>query len=97
MARCADELIGSYGRELGVAVHSMLGLGALFAELAEHGIQPPALLQGTGLDERQLVDPQARIPQAQKVIIFRNVRRLSPVLDVGLRAGARQRLSDFGV
>lgn len=79
------------------ATHSMLGLAALFAEMAEQGIVAEALLQGTGLQPRQLDDPQARMTQAQKLTIFRNVLRLSSVPDVGLRAGARQRLSDFGV
>jgi len=93
----ASELIGSYGKDLEAAAHSMLGMGALFAELAEQGIAAAALLQGTGLDPRQLDDPQARISHRQKITIFRNAGRLSSVPDVGLRAGARQRLSDFGV
>ena len=90
-------LIGSEGKELQSAAHSMLGLGALFAEMAEQGIEAAALLQGTGLAARQLEDMQARISHAQKIVIFRNARRLVVRPDVGLRAGARQRLSDFGV
>jgi len=77
--------------------HNMLGLGALVAEMAEQGIAAEALLLGTGLLPQQLDDPQARITQQQKLTIFRSARRLSSVPDVGLRAGARQRLSDFGV
>ena len=77
--------------------HNMLGLGALVAEMAEQGISAEALLQGTALRPEQLDDPQARITQQQKVTIFRNTNRLTSVPDVGLRAGARQRLSDFGV
>ncbi|MCO5123917.1 MAG: AraC family transcriptional regulator [Rhizobacter sp.] len=77
--------------------HNMLGLGALVAEMAEQGIGAEALLLGTGLLPQQLDDPQARITQQQKLTIFRNTKRLSAVPDVGLRAGARQRLSDFGV
>ena len=79
------------------ASHSMLGLGALVAEMADQGISAQALLQGTALEPRQLDDPQSRITQQQKVTIFRNAKRLTSVPDVGLRAGARQRLSDFGV
>lgn len=87
------------GHESGIAsaANSLLGLGALFAEMAEQGVGAEALLQGTGLDAHQLVDPQARISQQQKLTIFRNVRRRTAVPEVGLRAGARQRLSDFGV
>ncbi len=81
----------------GTATHNMLGLGALVAEMADQGIAAEALLQGTGLRPKQLDDPQARISQQQKVTLFRNTKRLTAVPDVGLRAGARQRLSDFGV
>lgn len=79
------------------STHNMLGLGALVAEMADQGVSAEALLQGTGLLPRQLDDPQARITQQQKLTIFRNTKRLSSVPDVGLRAGLRQRLSDFGV
>jgi len=90
-------LIGKETDPLASTAHSMLGLGALFAEMADQGIAAEALLQGTGLQPGQLDDPQARISQEQKLTIFRNVQRLTAVPDVGLRAGARQRLSDFGV
>src|SRR4051794_10774155 len=38
-----------------------------------------------------------RMTQQQKILLFRNVRRLSTNPGVGLLAGQRQRLSDFGV
>jgi hypothetical protein len=84
-------------RELEASAHSMLGLGALLAEMDEQGTGAAALLQGTGLVARQLADPKARMSTDQKITVFRNIRRLSSVPDVGLRAGSRQRLSDFGV
>ncbi len=90
-------LVGSYGGDLDAPIHSMLGLGPLFAEMADQGVAPDVLLQGTGLLPAQLVDPQAHMSHRQKIAIFRNVLRLSRVPDVALRAGSRQRLSDFGV
>ena len=93
----ASEFANGHAQDLQAAAHSMLGLSALVAEMGDHGIAAEALLQGTGLTARQLVDPQALMSQAQKLTIFRNARRLSPVPELGLRAGARQRLSDFGV
>ncbi|MBS0441027.1 MAG: AraC family transcriptional regulator [Proteobacteria bacterium] len=93
----AGELIVQETENLASAVHSMLGLGALFAEMAEQGVAAEALLQGTGLHPGQLDDPRSQITQPQKVAIFRNVQRLTTVPEVGLRAGWRQRLSDFGV
>jgi AraC-like DNA-binding protein len=77
--------------------HSMLGLGALLAEMEHQGFSAEALLQGTGLNARQFTDPQAHMSSEQKVLIFRNARRLSALPDLGLRAGARTRLSDFGL
>jgi len=93
----ADTVFGREDARLAGSASSLLGLGALFDEMAEQGIAADALLRGTGLEREQLADPQARITQQQKITVFRNVRRLSAVPDVGLRAGARQRLSDFGV
>ncbi|MDM0044772.1 AraC family transcriptional regulator [Variovorax dokdonensis] len=92
------EIIGS---ELvagaGQGAHSMLGLGTLVAEMESQGIAAEALLQGTGLNPRQFTDPHAHMSSEQKVRIFRNARRLSSVPDLGLRAGSRTRLSDFGL
>ena len=97
MEPSANGLVIGHESDAGTAAHSMLGLGALFAEMAHHGIAAAALLQGTGLNPLQLEDPQARITQQQKIAIFRNALRRAPVADIGLRAGVRQRLSDFGV
>lgn len=83
--------------EVSSAAHNMLGLGTLLDEMASQGIAVAALLQGTGLAPAQLADPMARMTTGQKITIFRNVHRLSALPDVGLRAGSRQRLSDFGM
>ncbi|MBS0344525.1 MAG: AraC family transcriptional regulator, partial [Proteobacteria bacterium] len=91
------DIVGTYSDGLGGAAHSLLALGALFAEMQAQGVSADALLQGTGLNPSRLHDPQAAISQAQKIVVFRNAQRLSRWPDLGLRAGARQRLSDFGV
>lgn len=95
--RSAGEVVGSYTQEPGGAAHSVLALGALFAEMHDQGVPPEALLRGAGLRPGRLHDPQARMSQAQKIAVFGNAHRLSRRPDLGLRAGARQRLSDFGV
>jgi len=84
-------------KELKTSSHNVLGLSALLDEMAEQGVEAAALLHGTGLTPSQLTDPAACMSMEQKLTVFRNVRRLSSVPDVGLRAGSRQRLSDFGV
>ena len=96
-ARPATVLVGSYGTDLDAPAHSMLGLGGLFAEMAEQGVNAQALLQDTGVQPAQLDDPDSHLSHRQKIQILRNVQRISRIPDVGLRAGARQRLSDFGV
>lgn len=74
-----------------------LGLSCLFDEMADQGRSPSELLAGTALAPGAIHDAGARISHRQKVQLFRNVRRLSRDPLIGLRAGQRQRLSDFGV
>jgi AraC-like DNA-binding protein len=42
-------------------------------------------------------DPQARISHRQRLAIYRNAHRLAKRSDIGLLAGARQRISDYGI
>jgi AraC-like DNA-binding protein len=97
MQPVAFELTGSYGMELEGVAHSVQGLGALVAEMASQGVCAEAVLSGSGIEPGQLVDPEVRVSHQQKIAVFRNAQRLARLPDVGLRAGARQRLSDFGV
>ncbi len=75
----------------------MLGIGGLFEEMASYGISRAALIANTGIELAALDDPAARMTHQQKILLFRNVQRLSSHPGVGLFAGQRQRLSDFGV
>ena len=77
--------------------HSMLGLAPLTEALAERGVDLAGLLAGTGISPEAMSDPQARISHRQKIALFGNVLRLTPEPAIGLIAGRRQRLSDFGV
>lgn len=82
---------------MGSSAHSMLGVRALFQEMEEQGVEAASLLLSTGLVPSQVDDPKTRLSLQQKITIFRNVWRRTRHTDVGLRAGVRQRLSDFGV
>ncbi len=95
--RLAPTARGVYGISPATAVHTMLGLGGLFDELARQGVTREMLLANTGLSEEAFDDPGAGMTHRQKVQLFGNVRRLTRDPAVGLRAGQRQRLSDFGV
>lgn len=83
--------------DLDAPTQSLLGLTALAAELAAEGVSVNKLFANTGVHARQLEDHQARISHRQRLAIYRNARRLATRADVGLLAGARQRISDFGI
>ena len=93
----AQLIVGSYGKSQDVPRHNMLGLPALVAELQAQGLAAQDLLAGTGLSLVQMRDPDTRISHRQKVAIFANMQRLTLHADSGLRAGGRQRISDFGI
>jgi AraC-like DNA-binding protein len=76
---------------------NLLGLAALAAELAAEGISVRDLFARTGVDAAQLEDPQARISYRQRLAIYRNAMKLAKRSDIGLLAGARQRISDYGI
>ncbi|MBT1510275.1 AraC family transcriptional regulator ligand-binding domain-containing protein [Bradyrhizobium sp. SRL28] len=83
---------GAYGSASDLVTHSMLGIGGLFEEMASYGISRAALIANTGIELAALDDPAARMTHQQKILLFRNVQRLSPHAGVGLFAGQRQRL-----
>ncbi|MCA6100523.1 AraC family transcriptional regulator [Bradyrhizobium australafricanum] len=76
---------------------NLVGLGALAAELAAEGISVHDLFARTGVALSQLEDARARISHRQRLAIYRNAKRLAKRSDVGLLAGARQRISDYGI
>ena len=86
-----------YDRDWDAPVHSMLGLSALASVMQEFGVEVDALFEGTGVPAQWLQDPKARLSHRQKVALFGNVLRLTPDPAVGLLAGQRQRISDYGV
>src|SRR5262245_4723359 len=79
------------------ATQILVGLGALAAELAAEGISVRDLFARTGVDPAQLEDVHARISHRQRLALYRNARRLAKRSDIGLLAGARQRISDYGI
>lgn len=97
MAERRSALTAIYGHDLDAPTHNMLGLSALVAEMAEQGVTAAELFAGTGVAIEQLTDASAWMSHRQKIAIFRNVLRLTHDPAVGLKAGQRQRLSDFGV
>ncbi|MEF9898680.1 MAG: AraC family transcriptional regulator [Pseudomonas sp.] len=90
-------IVGAYGTSQDLPQNNMLGLPALLAELRSQEVGVEGLLQGTALSLAQMQDANTRISHRQKVTIFANMQRLMRHPDSGLRAGERQRISDFGI
>src|ERR1700753_3451346 len=76
---------------------SLLGLAAIAANLAAQWVSCKEMFARTSARAVQLDDPRARISHRQRLAIYRNARALSTKTDIALLAGARQRLSDFGI
>jgi len=93
----AREFVTPLSTDLDAPTQSLLGLGALAAELASQGVSVKDLFTQTGVQPWQLGDAQARISHRQRLAIYRNARTLAKRSDIGLLAGARQRISDYGI
>jgi AraC-like DNA-binding protein len=76
---------------------NLLGLAALAAELAAENVSVRDLFARTGVAASQMEDPHARISHRQRLSIYRNAKSLAKRSDIGLLAGARQRISDYGI
>jgi AraC-like DNA-binding protein len=91
------EIVTPTPGELEGSTQSLLGLTALAAELAAQGVSVTQLFEGSGLSPSQMEDPHARMSYRQRLMIYRNARRLAVRPDTGLLAGERQRISDYGI
>src|SRR6185295_15855804 len=91
------KLVTPISGDLDAPTQNLLGLAALAAELGAEGVSVRDLFARTGVDATQLEDAQARISHRQRLAIYRNAMRLAKRSDVGLLAGARQRISDYGI
>ena len=77
--------------------HDLLGLRVLFEEIKSQGFSMDSLLEGTSLLTGMLNDPDIRITTDQKLRLLKNAQSLSQVSEFALLAGARQRISDYGI
>ncbi|MTE11385.1 AraC family transcriptional regulator [Nocardia aurantiaca] len=64
----------------------------------EHGVPAARMLQGSGLSERQLADPDEQIDAHTELAVIRNlVRELGARPNLGLEVGRRYRITTFGI
>lgn len=64
----------------------------------EHGVAPGVMLQGSGLSEQRLGDPDAQVDAQAELAVIRNlVRELGERPDLGLEVGRRYRITTFGI
>ncbi len=83
--------------DLDAPTQSLLGLSALAAELAGQGVSVMNLFARSGIEPTDLENQKARMSHRQRLVIYRNARSLAKRTDIALVAGARQRLSDYGI
>ncbi|QQN62292.1 AraC family transcriptional regulator [Bradyrhizobium diazoefficiens] len=76
---------------------NLQGLAALASELAAEGVSAPDLFARTRVCAGQLENERARISRGERLAIYRNAKRLAKRSDIALLAGARQRISDYGI
>lgn len=72
-------------------------IAMLSSVLREHGVPASALLDGTGLSDNEITSLTTRISQRQLVIAYRNAQNLSQISYIGLLAGSRLRVTDYGI
>lgn len=72
-------------------------IARLASVLSEHGIPPGKLLEGLGIAETELSSSSARVSRRQVIAAYRNAVRLSPNPAIGLIAGHRLGLTDYGI
>ena len=79
------------------AVYPAYKLAMLSSVLSEHGAPTSALLKGTGLSENEITSLTTRISQRQLITAYHNAQRLSRIPYIGLIAGSRLRVTDYGI
>ncbi len=76
---------------------STLGFRALRDELLAQGVTEQEFTDGAGIPRNWFAKPDAPIGYPQRLRLIRNAWRLGRLPDTALRAGERQRVSDFGL
>lgn len=72
-------------------------VAVLGSVLAGNGISIESLLDGTGIDPDAIHSSATRISRRQLVSTYKNAARLSPIAGVGLAAGQRLHVSEYGM
>ncbi|HOB94601.1 MAG TPA: AraC family transcriptional regulator [Aquabacterium sp.] len=76
---------------------SPVKIDAVARVLAEAGVSPAVLLEGTGVDPARLQDADCKTSSAQLYRTLVRAAALSPFADLGRRIGARLRISGYGM
>ncbi|MDM0117852.1 AraC family transcriptional regulator [Variovorax sp. J22R133] len=72
-------------------------IAAVVDTLVEDGVAPAHALAGSGIEETALRSPDMRVSLGQIAVVFRNALRLAPDPTIALRAGARMRITSYGM
>ncbi|ENU24928.1 hypothetical protein F993_00312 [Acinetobacter proteolyticus] len=75
----------------------VLGLSSLLEAMQQQGYSLTELLADTGISQEALHSAASHVSPYQKLQLFQTIQRLSKDPLIGMHAGQKQRLSDFGV
>ncbi|ENW82879.1 hypothetical protein F909_01155 [Acinetobacter sp. ANC 3929] len=76
---------------------AILGLTSLLEAMQQQGYSLAEILKGTGIAHDALSSAASQISPYQKLQLFQTIQHLSKDPLIGMRAGQKQKLSDFGV
>jgi AraC-like DNA-binding protein len=72
-------------------------LAIIATELNQHSISTQVLLEGSGVTEEMLFDPEQLLPYRTTLKILQRACKISPIPHLGLAMGARQTPSGWGM
>lgn len=78
-------------------LHRPYKIALLVDSLAAAGVPAEAVLAGSGIAAQSLHDPATRVSVRQLLAVHANAQRLAPDPGLGLRTGARTRITHFGL
>lgn len=78
-------------------IFSPQSIAAVVDELAEEGVAPAAVLEGTGLTHEQLEAHTTKVSYRQIDAVIRNALRLTRKGGLGLRVGNRMKITAYGM
>lgn len=89
-------IVAEYEQDLDRKCHPLQDIYRLVKVMEERGVNPEALLAGSGIQMPDLTSPEAKASFNQKLTVYRNALDHATSPDIGLIASQSIHFSDFG-